>query len=339
MGYNGSNRRHRGSMFHKSSMNFGSKLLAEIITLPISIAADAIKHPTTSVEQTHQHQIEQVIQTTIEVDTSLVESATSSNYMYLKEQYQAIILNNKQIAKQIDIYTKLIKKLKIKKILYWLLLKSTDAIKQQIQSTFNHIQELRHEVKVECIEASLLNDGINENELISIGNQLLTNSPIFFIFPKEHKIHLTESFNNYPFSFDRVSLNSTTSYKLPLDTCNLLLFNSGVLKLLFFGKGMIIESNDKYSIIDYSEIECLYKEIRMVENENFDCTNFITNNHTWLHTTTKGLPDMRYRYNPRLPIVIYGNMTIHLKNDFDIEFLFGNTKLGSQFAQIIRNKR
>jgi hypothetical protein len=76
-------------------------------------------------------------------------------------------------------------------------------------------------------------------------------------------------------------------------------------KMFFMPDSIYVFTNGTYSIVPYEDLRFSYSEQRVyaVHGHPQDATVV---DRTWAHTRKDGYPDRRYKYNPSIPIVLYG---------------------------------
>jgi hypothetical protein len=104
-------------------------------------------------------------------------------------------------------------------------------------------------------------------------------------------------------------------------------------KMFFMPDSIYIFSNGAYSTVPYEDLRMTYREQRVyaVQGHPSDATVV---DRTWLHTRKDGYPDRRYKYNPSIPIVLYGLITIEVKAGWSVILQTSNRDSARQFISL-----
>ena len=88
------------------------------------------------------------------------------------------------------------------------------------------------------------------------------------------------------------------------------------LEFLFYKDVTIVMTVFGFVVIDNCNIEVNFKKIQIVTNSDADINSFDILNQRWLHESKNGMPDKRYKLNPRVYVVEVGvlNLSIFNKN-------------------------
>ncbi|MCL4178008.1 MAG: DUF4236 domain-containing protein [Verrucomicrobia bacterium] len=100
-----------------------------------------------------------------------------------------------------------------------------------------------------------------------------------------------------------------------------LLLPAGRQQLFFLPDRLLVLAENGYGAVPYSDLSCEVRSTRFVEEGGVpsDCRMV---DHTWKHVTKKGEPDRRFRDNPQIPIVSYGELTLRSSTGLNEHFQF-----------------
>jgi hypothetical protein len=88
-------------------------------------------------------------------------------------------------------------------------------------------------------------------------------------------------------------------------------------KMFFMPDSIYIFRDGAYSTVPYEDLRMTYGE-RRVYAANGHPSDATVVERTWLHTRKDGYADLRYKYNPSIPIVLYGLITIEVKAGWSV---------------------
>ena len=114
-------------------------------------------------------------------------------------------------------------------------------------------------------------------------------------------------------------------------------FNNGNMLLYFFPKFIIKSSiNDvlDFDVFPYDDVVVSFQSTRFVEDGPVP-TDAKQIGYTYQYVNKNGGPDRRYSYNPRYPLLQYGDIFIGLNSNF--RFQFSNCESAEKFVQQFHN--
>lgn len=105
--------------------------------------------------------------------------------------------------------------------------------------------------------------------------------------------------------------------------------DSGPVQLYFFPDEVHIHRQGAVERVRYADMRVEHIDTRFIEREAIPSDTQVVG-RTWLHTTVKGLPDLRYRSNPEIPITRYGVLRLTPPNGKDIYYQLSNASVAVQ---------
>jgi hypothetical protein len=96
---------------------------------------------------------------------------------------------------------------------------------------------------------------------------------------------------------------------------------AGRQQLFFLPDRLLVLAENGYGAVPYEGLSCEVGSTRFIEEGEVpsDCRVV---DHTWKHITKKGEPDRRFRDNPQIPIVNYGELTLRSPTGLNEHFQF-----------------
>jgi hypothetical protein len=100
-----------------------------------------------------------------------------------------------------------------------------------------------------------------------------------------------------------------------------LLLPAGRQQLFFLPDRLLVLAENGYGAVSYDDLSCEVCSTRFVEGGEVPSDSRVVD-HTWKHATKKGDPDRRFRDNPQIPIVNYGELTLRSSTGLNEHFQF-----------------
>jgi len=100
-----------------------------------------------------------------------------------------------------------------------------------------------------------------------------------------------------------------------------LLLPAGRQQLFFLPDRLLVLADNGYGAVPYADLSCEIGSTRFVEEGGVPSDSRVVD-HTWKHVTKKGEPDRRFRDNPQIPIVSYGELTLRSSTGLNEHFQF-----------------
>jgi ribosomal protein S25 len=108
---------------------------------------------------------------------------------------------------------------------------------------------------------------------------------------------------------------------------------AGPNKIFFLPDQLLLLNHAGFSGAKYSALHIGYSATRVIQNSAPAGAEI--GGYTWLHTRKDGFADMRYKYNPRMPIVVYGIVTLAGPNGYQISFQTTPSACARAFAELL----
>lgn len=135
---------------------------------------------------------------------------------------------------------------------------------------------------------------------------------------------------NNSFFLNRVKVQISFKPNAYINYCPALTITAPYIDLFFFGKGIIIKCSKEYAIIDYENINCSYREIKIKEDKFFNTHGYTLDSYTFLYTRIDGKADLRYNHNPKIPIIKYGKLSLEISKGLVLNLFFNDYFTGLQ---------
>ena len=100
-----------------------------------------------------------------------------------------------------------------------------------------------------------------------------------------------------------------------------LLLPAGRQQLFFLPDRLLVLAENGYGAVPYDDLSCEVGSTRFIEEGGVPSDSRMVD-HTWKHATKKGDPDRRFRDNPQIPIVNYGELTLRSSTGLNEHFQF-----------------
>lgn len=338
MGYNGRNRRLRGSVIRKSSLKFGTKLISSAIAIPI---AAALEGPSTkrSIMKTNSQILSNVYpqtekQKSIEITIDNIRSITDKKYKYIIADLIALIKENQSLKKTILLKNNELKKLKFRKKLLAFFPRKKNKIEVDISSTIKEIEDLSNRKQIEKLNAEGMRNSKVEEKILSL-KELLNSSKLFL--SDDRPSLFDDRSVCHSFMLNRVKAQISFKPNIHISHCPALTITAPNIDLFFFGKGIIFKCNEEFAIIGYENLNCKYKEVKIKEDEIFNIHDYALDSYTFLHPRNNGKADLRYSHNPQIPIIKYGKLSLETSRGLSLNLFFNNYFAGFQLYKVIKD--
>jgi hypothetical protein len=106
--------------------------------------------------------------------------------------------------------------------------------------------------------------------------------------------------------------------------------------VMFLPKHLFLYSNGAFNgFIKNENVHIDYQNVGYIQPDDYGDGAEIVGT-TYLHTNMNGSPDMRYRDNPRIPIVKYSIITFTLKDGMNVKMLIDSGKVGEQIFEVLK---
>lgn len=322
MGYNGNNRKLRSSVIKKSSLNFGTKITSKLLAWPIAMTAsatiDSIENIKTNEKykslsnNDHNSYINEIIP---------IATLADNEYDYIKQNYREnIIANNQTEAMITDIKNEIKKSRNLLSLIGFI-----PPIKRKISKKISILEEKikvltlsKKTIEID-IESITLQKEYNPIFLSGKTNVYLTFNPIYDYYSTE---------NMYTIERRRISF-------FPFNIPSLLSLNFKTFQIGFYNSVLIITTQNDFAIISYSHIKTNIQNVHIIEKQLVGNIKYENVKETWLHTCLNGTPDLRYRDNPKVYNVEYWNLSINIRNSFNVNILFTDKKIVQDLYNLI----
>lgn len=177
MGYNGKNRRLRGSVIRKSSLKFGTKLISSVIAIPIAAALEEtstkrsiVKTNSQILPNTSLKKNEKTQKCKIYIDN--IRSITDNKYKYIIADFITLIEENQSLKKTILLKNNELEKLKLRKKLFTFFPRKKSKIEADISNIIKDIEDLSNRKQIETLNAEGLRNLIIEEKILSLKEPL-----------------------------------------------------------------------------------------------------------------------------------------------------------------------
>jgi len=369
MGYNGGKRvwPQRNSGLSKSSIRFGYKILRKASLPIIKVGFSAVgltsngrskSYKSSSRTTRISSKIQNLPYSNKYIDnvssyanskfntffrTSNIEQFSNVTFESMLIKYKSILTKNKQKLQEIQILDdennlmrKRINSIKWLKLFYRSEIKSLEC---GIIENEDKISSLKGNILSEYLDFSnYKQSGIFKDLFDLIKSSNLYNSS-WLLYPKPNiTFQLDVNSLNYSMHFlrSRIQVTKTSIPFINESTDSYICLNNSDISIAFLSCAVIIFTNkSNLAIFNYSDFICTNKEVIIKEDELFKYPKAIVDSWTWLYQKMDGSPDLRYKNNPKVPIVKYSNVTLQTNSGNRLEFLFLNLDFGRLFCETI----
>jgi len=108
-------------------------------------------------------------------------------------------------------------------------------------------------------------------------------------------------------------------------------FSLDFARLYFLPDQILIYQNGKYGSVSYNNLRVSVATTRFIENGSVPNDSQIVD-YTWRYKRKDGGPDMRFSNNRRIPIVLYGDITLLSQGSLNLQFQVSHLPCAQQFA-------
>lgn len=223
-----------------------------------------------------------------------------------------------------------------KRFLYLYFSKQKKVIKNKIQNLYTlqrRLIDTKKEIKLN-ISFPIFQ---RFDQLKSTGISLQNNS--YFIFQNDNIYPIRNDITLWATSLEKFKISKNTdAYESFGLNDNLLFFNENVSVIFDLSAILIIVPNGFY-LFKYNELKFEYNEFYIVCNEKLDTCNCCEiKGYYWQHTTMNGTQDLRYKYNPKYPIVKHGICKLIFNNNSEIYIISSDLSNIKLFTSILCDK-
>ena len=331
MGYNGGinkrgyYRRNHG-MYRKSSYRSGEKILSGLILGGLGLVATAVSSASsqnTSSTRKRKTTTNQYTYTPppkpLAIEDSILNKLTSNKFRNLKDNYDAIVIDNIQINNNISKLQRKLKWNNLLKTLFYFIPKWRLAFDTKSKGLNDSITHEKQRITDPIIDTNaLLDNDSSKNRLVNRGTILMafynvTNESYL----NDHKtLSVLEPNENY--------------FKYNCSAVGIL--HSRLVQLHLFPHGIIVMGKNTFGIVDYCNITAyyttLYIKTRFVES------GLKVVRKTWLHAKMNGDRDLRYNENYEINLVEYGCLKLNISDNLTINILFSDVLYGKEVASL-----
>jgi DNA segregation ATPase FtsK/SpoIIIE-like protein len=113
--------------------------------------------------------------------------------------------------------------------------------------------------------------------------------------------------------------------------------DTGSLKLFFFPDCVFSYRNSNYETIPYKSLRITATTTRFIENERCPSDSEVVG-RTWQRVNKDGGPDLRFKDNRQIPIILYGVLNIFSPQRLQLELQVSNKNAAFFFAQTINKE-
>ncbi len=319
MGYNGNNRKLRSSVIKKSSLNFGTKVVSNILAWPIAIATSAVID---SIENNETHNFLSNNTPKLSLDEIIpISKLTDEKYNYIKQDYKDKIAANKQIESVIDNLREKIKRLNYLSFLIGFI----TPIKQKLSKKVSFLEK-----KIKDLDLTKAIVEVDIKEIVSNKNY----NPV--ILSKSTNVYLV--FNPIYDYYYGGNMYKNEREKMSFFTFNapsILSLNFDTFQIIFYDSVLVIATENDFAIVCYSCIKTDLQQIHILEDKLDNNINYSEVEETWLHTCLDGTPDLRYRNNPKVYSIKYWNLSINVRDSFNISLLFTDKEVSQYIYNLL----
>lgn len=362
MGYNGSNRkgydvRYRG--FSKSSMRFGNSLLfgrRGLISGSLSVLGAGLLTPTRSPSKRVSSRSKTLYSFKTHSDVEQkklinydLKSVSDVAYAEIIEDFFNRKIEKEKNASQQIVLTGSIeeKRRHLKLLLYFRFFckQKINDVTAEIESLSNQLESLKNQ-EIDTILKLTQEQSELSQSFIDSFIQLFEQNDVSVVLTSG----TTYSTNEIPYychyyeiGRERISAINETG---PLSNAKCCCLSFGGLKLFFYSTVLIITKEpNEMAIMDYKDITLSNREVLVVESENFGTCNNNVIGYEYLHQCLDGTPDLRFKYNPRRPKILYRNLILRYKRRILFNFITSQMdpvnnlihSYNNQKKQIIKN--
>lgn len=336
MGYNGNNRRLRSSVIRKSSLNFGTKLVSNVIAIPAATVFGGAFTKRNSKEINTKiiakDLLGQNMKKTIKIPLDTLLSIGDNKYKYIIADLVALIKDNLSLEKKILLKNEELKTLKLKRRLFMLFPRRRKKIEIDINRVINEVKDLNSRRQTEVLNVKDLRNVRREEKIYSLKEQL-SSSKLSISNDSISLFDVQRICNS--FILNRVEAQISFESNIHISHCPALTITAPYMDLFFLGMGIVIKCGEVFAVVGYADINLKYHEVRIKEDEYFNVDGYILDSYTFLYSKNDGEADLRYSYNPRIPIIKYGKLSLEMSKGLTLNLFFDNYAIGFQLYEAI----
>lgn len=362
MGYNGSNRkgydvRYRG--FSKSSMRFGNSLLfgrRGLISGSLSVLGAGLLTPTRSSSRrvSSRSQTLYSFKTSSDVEQKKMinydlKNLSDEAYAEITEDYFSRKLEKeKNLSQQIVITESIEEKrrhLKLLSLFSFFYKHKINDITVEIDSLSNQLESLKKQEIDTTLKLAQEPSRLSQSFVDSF-IKLFEQNDVSVVLTSTAKYSTNEMlYSSHYYEIGRIKINVINETE-PLNNAKCCCLSFEGLKLYFYSTVLIITKEpNEMAIMDYKDITMSNREVLVVESENFGTNNNNVIGYEYLHQCLDGTPDLRFKYNPRRPKILYRNLILRYKRRILFNFITNQMdpvnnlihSYNNQKKQIIKN--
>lgn len=272
------------------------------------------------------------------IDINL-EKISNRNYSELIKNYYRRIFKYEEFLTQQHFLRKVLKKRRlylkvISCFIYRFLFKAKiKTVTEEIDIRVKQLDNLNHNLKL--LNTSLI-IGNNPNELsphfVDSFNKLFGENKVNVLATSEYdNIDAIPTYCHY-YRIGRkpVIINKKEG---PLENAKFCSINIEGLSLYFYSSILLIKNSKGIAIIDYKDLSLVCGKTVIVEDEFFDINGYNVYGYEYLHQCKDGTIDLRYKYNPERPKILYNTIMLTLKENVLLCLIIDKEKSIPYFIQ------
>lgn len=229
-------------------------------------------------------------------------------------------------------------------IVFYIFKKKIKSISLDIQNQQNAVTELEEQLKSCYIKLDTNFDTEMKEKYMSLINSFKNLSQSQYIWhivsergiSREERVRTRTSCHG-TINRIKVDFGIQTLPEIKSDNDVLWLQNQNGHDLYFYPNFLIMySSQEKYAIIDYSELQINYTNQSFVETNDIPKDSKIVR-YTWNKVNKNGTPDRRFKDNYQIPVVAYGKILITSPNGVKEEYYCSNNEATHNFVSLFQN--
>lgn len=306
--------------FHKSDVDFGTNLVASLITAPFALLLSSTsstnnynhieyKEPTLSEKELEYN-----------IDAQLIGNL-SSQYKCLKNLYLSKVVESSNIKNEL-----LAKQKKLSRLYTVVdLLSFIPYIKRTIGNKIQILENSIESLNTMSFEPSISTKEIGNQGTIYCNSQLSGYSFVFGEFDDYVK------YNQRLFGV----LKAKPFFRM--DSEPIVSLNCEYLQLHLLEDCLIIMTQTDFSIIAYNNIGCSYNSCVISEVGLDSLEGLKIVEQEWAFARIDGSPDRRHKFNYQRYKIEYGILVLNICNKFTVRLLFNDYNFGNTIYCILTN--
>ena len=306
--------------FRKSDIDFGTNLVASVLTLPFALLLSGSSSSANCNYRGNDYKEPTLKDKELEynIDALLIRNINNKKYNPLKTSYY------NDVAESIKIKTELLcnhKKLgrKLKLLRYFGFI---PCIKTRITNSITNL-----ETQSKLLEAKYYEPHFLTSKICSSNGHIYT-SGYSFVFG-ELKDYIEYNKRLY-------AISDATPF-ISMDKLPIASLNCQYLQLHFFEGCLIIMTQKEFSVIDYDDINYSYDKHILSEVGLNSLDGLKILKEEWAYARVDGGPDRRHKFNYKRYTVEYGALVLDICSQFTVKILFNDYNLGNGLYHIITN--